>query len=130
MGYRALGANNFTIKEWAEKGGEITIPKFASIAEMKEVPNKLVLDVRSEAEAQAGHIEGSLNIPFAKLHAEVTIFLMKIAKVPKGNPIYVHCRVGYRARIGASILAQHGIDSIILPVKFEEFGQAGLPIVK
>jgi rhodanese-related sulfurtransferase len=34
---------------------------------MKEVPAKLVLDVRTEGEAQSGHVEGSLNIPLAQL---------------------------------------------------------------
>lgn len=73
VGYKALGVNHFTIQDWQGIGGEITIPKFATIAEMKVAPNKLVLDVRTEAEAQNGHVEGSLNIPFAKLHEQVSI---------------------------------------------------------
>ena len=55
---------------------------------------------------------------------------MQIDKIPKGKKIFVHCMAGNRAKIGGSILSQHGIDSHPVPVKFGEFGSAGLPIVK
>jgi rhodanese-related sulfurtransferase len=43
---------------------------------MKEVPAKLVLDVRTEGEAQSGHVEGSLNIPLAQLAQHVLLLLI------------------------------------------------------
>jgi rhodanese-related sulfurtransferase len=38
---------------------------------MKNTPDKLILDVRGEDEAKKERIEGSLNIPFAKLASNV-----------------------------------------------------------
>lgn len=73
IGYSAAGENAFTMDEWKAKGGEITIPKFATVAELKNAPNKFILDVRAEGEAKEGHIEGSVNIPFGKLEENVRL---------------------------------------------------------
>lgn len=73
IGYRAAGVNSFTIDDWKDKGGDITIPKFSTVEEMKDSPNKLILDVRGEAEAREAHLEGSLNIPFGKIAENVNI---------------------------------------------------------
>lgn len=53
-------------------------------AEAKSLQNALFVDVRSQGEYEAGHIKGSLWIPFEKVPLEV-------AKLPKGRPIVLYC---------------------------------------
>jgi hydroxyacylglutathione hydrolase len=65
----------------------------------------LVLDVRSPREWAARHIEGSVNIPLNHLQE-------RVAEVPRGRRIAVHCAGGYRSSIAASILHQHGITNL------------------
>jgi hypothetical protein len=67
IGYRAAGLNAFTFDEWKASGGEFTIPHYATPAELKNTPNHFILDVRAESEAKESHLEGSVNIPFAKI---------------------------------------------------------------
>lgn len=92
--------------------------------------DRFILDVRGEDEAKKERIEGSVNIPFGRLHQHVCSSLKQIDKIPKDKKIFIHCKAGARARLGGSILAQHGIESHPVPAKFEDFVSAGLPIVK
>jgi glyoxylase-like metal-dependent hydrolase (beta-lactamase superfamily II)/rhodanese-related sulfurtransferase len=61
----------------------------------------VVVDVRSEAEHAGGHVEGSLNIPLTHLE-------QRIAELPAGRPLAVHCEGGYRSAIAASLLQKLG----------------------
>ena len=68
--------------------------------------NNLILDVRSAEEYSAGHIEGSQNTP----HEEVS----GIAEDLKGyDKVYVHCKMGGRAKVAAESLQGAGLDNII-----------------
>jgi glyoxylase-like metal-dependent hydrolase (beta-lactamase superfamily II)/rhodanese-related sulfurtransferase len=64
-----------------------------------------VLDVRTAREWQEKHIDGSLNIPLNRL-AE------RLAEVPRGRPLVVHCQTGYRSSIAVSLLKQHGVQDV------------------
>jgi rhodanese-related sulfurtransferase/glyoxylase-like metal-dependent hydrolase (beta-lactamase superfamily II) len=66
----------------------------------------LVLDIRNPGEWQTRHIPESLNIPLNQIQE-------RIAEVPHGRRIAVHCAGGYRSSIAASILHQHGITNLI-----------------
>ena len=57
--------------------------------------------VRSEAEHAGGHVEGSVNIPLTHLE-------QRIAELPAGRPLAVHCEGGYRSAIAASLLQKLG----------------------
>jgi hydroxyacylglutathione hydrolase len=61
----------------------------------------VVLDIRSEAEHAGGHVPGSLNIPLPRLEE-------RVAELPPGRPVVVHCEGGYRSAIGASLLQKLG----------------------
>jgi rhodanese-related sulfurtransferase len=78
----------------------VTAPALAELLALSEPP--LVLDVRSEREWRAGHIEDSLNIPLAKLSA-------RLGELPRGRRLAVHCQSGYRSSIASSLLLAHGI---------------------
>jgi hydroxyacylglutathione hydrolase len=60
-----------------------------------------VLDVRSTAEWQEGHLPGAQHVPLGELRA-------RAAEVPSDRPVVVHCLGGTRSAIGASLLQALG----------------------
>ncbi len=64
-----------------------------------------ILDVRTPREYDRTRIEGSVNIPLSRLRS-------RIAEVPRGRRVIVHCASGYRSAIAASILGQHGFEDL------------------
>lgn len=104
-GYQAGGT-----AAWREAGLEvrttaaIDVPTLAGRLERGEVD---LLDVRSEAEWRAGHVSGSLHIPYQRLRDGVP------DEVRDGDkPIAVACSAGNRSSIAASLLRRAGLDGI------------------
>ncbi|MFF0739274.1 FAD-dependent oxidoreductase [Streptomyces sp. NPDC004111] len=58
-----------------------------------------LIDVRGRDEHARGAIPGALNIPVDELRA-------RIAEVPAGRPLVVHCQVGLRGHTAARLLTQ------------------------
>jgi len=86
--------------------GEITGDEFMNI--VKSNPgDKMILDVRTVAEASNGMIEGAVNIPVDELSG-------RLKDVPKDKEIIVHCRTGLRAEMGHSILINAGYKARFL----------------
>jgi len=65
----------------------------------------LILDVRTTAEFEQGHLEGALSIPYTRL-------LARIDEVPNDRKIFVHCGSGRRASPAASFLRSRGFDAV------------------
>lgn len=63
--------------------------------------NTVILDVRTKAEYELGHIEGSVNIPVDELRT-------RLSEIPRDKEIVVYCQVGLRAYIATRILMQNG----------------------
>ena len=61
----------------------------------------VVVDVPTAAEHAGGHLPGSLNIPLTHLQE-------RIAEIPPGRSVVVHCEGGYRSAIAASLLQHLG----------------------
>jgi rhodanese-related sulfurtransferase len=98
----------------------ITVATLAEQLQGTDAP--VVLDVRTEKEWREGHIEGSINIPLNHL-AE------RVAEVPRGRKLVVHCQSGYRSAIAASVLLRHGVDSPIdLVGGWKAWVASGLPV--
>lgn len=79
---------------------------------MKEIndllgePKKTLLDVRTDAEFQQHHIEGSVNIPLNELH-------LKIEEVKAmQRPIIVYCLSGGRSAVAEAMLQKEGVDEV------------------
>lgn len=73
--------------------------------------NGLLLDIRTEAEFQLGHITGATFIPFL----EFSQYLSKIEKLPNNDrdrPIVLYCRTGRRAGIVKKVLLQEGYTRV------------------
>jgi rhodanese-related sulfurtransferase/glyoxylase-like metal-dependent hydrolase (beta-lactamase superfamily II) len=96
----------------------------ATVAEeMAGADPPLVLDIRNPGEWKTRHIPESLNIPLNHMQE-------RIAEVPCGRRIAVHCAGGYRSSIAASILHQHGITNLIeMAGGLAAWDAAKLPVV-
>jgi hydroxyacylglutathione hydrolase len=64
-----------------------------------------VLDVRAPREWRAARIERGVNIPLGHLQ-------QRMAEIPRGRRVVVHCASGYRSSIAASLLQQHGFKDL------------------
>jgi hydroxyacylglutathione hydrolase len=64
-----------------------------------------VLDVRTEGEWNAGHIEGAVHIHGGKLQEH-------FGEIPRDKPVAVVCGSGYRASIAASFLQRNGFEGV------------------
>ncbi len=73
--------------------------EFLNLQKSDSLP--LVVDVRSEAEFNTGHIAGAVNIPFADLRH-------RYSEVPMDSDTILTCGVGYVASLGCSLLKQRG----------------------
>ena len=81
----------------------------------------VIVDVRTATEHAGGHVPGSLNIPLTHLRE-------RIAEIPVGRPVVVHCEGGYRSAIAASLLQQLGrSDARDLVGGFKAWLAANLP---
>ena len=69
-------------------------------------PNDLILDVRTPEEFQAGHIQGAHNTP----HGEVVDIADTLRQY---QTIYVHCKMGGRAKVAAQALQGTGLNNIV-----------------
>lgn len=82
-----------------------------------------VLDVRTEAEWDAGHIEGAHHIHGGRLEE-------RYAEVPKDRPVAVVCGSGYRASIASSFLKREGYEDVTNVLGgMSAWKAAGLPTV-
>jgi hydroxyacylglutathione hydrolase len=104
-------------------GGKVSsypVTDFAGLAAAWGQPGQVVLDVRRPDEWRAGHLSGAVHIPFWELEP-------RTGEVPAGE-VWVHCASGFRASIGASILARAGRQVVHVDDNWEQAGPAGLPV--
>jgi rhodanese-related sulfurtransferase/glyoxylase-like metal-dependent hydrolase (beta-lactamase superfamily II) len=78
-----------------------------TLAEELVSPNPpVVIDIRTAREWGAKHLSGSVNLPLEHLQE-------RIAEVPRGRRIAVHCAGGYRSSIAVSLLDRQGIGNLV-----------------
>ena len=83
--------------------GDLTLWRGRDLAGF--APGTVLLDVRSATEYAAGHLPGALNIPHTALRH-------RLAEVPTGHPVRVHCASGFRSYLALRVLRQHGFDDV------------------
>ena len=66
-------------------------------------PDALIVDVRSSAEFETGHVEGALLLPLDQLQAGIAALAPR-----KTTPLVLYCRSGARSEMGCGILSQMG----------------------
>lgn len=83
-----------------------------------------VIDVRGRAEWEAGHIPDVKNIPLGYLQE-------RLAEIPTGKPLIVHCQSGARSAIAASLLQANGLKQVInLAGGFAAWEKSGNPVAR
>jgi hydroxyacylglutathione hydrolase len=78
----------------------------AALRDILEVERLPILDVRTEREWRADSIPGSVNVPLHQLRT-------RLADVPAGPRVIVHCQTGLRSSTAASLLEQAGRTGVI-----------------
>jgi hydroxyacylglutathione hydrolase len=95
---------------WTASGRELTTFETADVADLASwilsAEPMTVVDARGEDEWVHGHVPGAVRMPVPDIshHAH---------ELPQEAPVAVHCGVGYRAAIAASLLEQAGMRRII-----------------
>ena len=86
---------------------------------------EVILDVRGPNEFAEGHIEGSLNIP----HDSV---VEHVDKLKEYKNIYIHCKMGGRAKMAYSMLEESGVNNMEVCVEagFQGWIEKGYPVHK
>jgi hydroxyacylglutathione hydrolase len=113
-GYLAGGLN-----AWRAAGLDMeTTPALdvSGLAERIKKGEVIVLDVRDDVEWEAGHVEGSIHVPYQELREEVPDEVQNVDK-----PLAVACSGGIRSSIAASLLKRAGIKNI------EHVADGGVP---
>jgi hydroxyacylglutathione hydrolase len=64
-----------------------------------------IIDVRTSAEFQRGHLEGALSFPYTRLKT-------RLDELPKNKRLFIHCGSGRRASLAASFLRSTGFDAV------------------
>lgn len=83
----------------------ITVKELREKLKSKNPEQKMVcVDVRTEDEHQAAHIEGTINIPLDQLK-------MHAGDLKKYDEVYLHCNSGSRSQAACTVLNECGIGN-------------------
>jgi rhodanese-related sulfurtransferase len=80
-----------------------------------------LVDVRTDAEYEAGHIPGSRHIQLADVQ-------MEAAGLEREEPVVIYCRSGDRSGLAADAFAASGWDAHSIEGGLEAWKQAGFPL--
>lgn len=113
------------VYEWEVDGRELELLPEISTEDLRQVWERgavSVLDVRSHAEWEAGHLPGVPNIPLGYL-------LERLEEVPADGPLVLQCESGGRSSIAASLLSARGIRQVLnYRAGYLRWRAAGLPV--
>jgi len=86
----------------------------------------VVVDIRDKAEFDAGHIVGSINIPYANLEARADEL-----KKHADKPLVVACKMGQQSGAAGTALRKAGFENVVrLRGGITEWRGQSLPVVK
>ena len=117
------GAN--ALRAWEQAGRPLAITpavKRDAVVAWSATGAATIIDVRNQAEWNAGHIPGALHIPLGELQA-------RVAEVPAGHRVVVHCQAGTRSAIACSMLEAAGVLCYNYSAGYADWARAGLSVV-
>ncbi len=88
----------------------------SGLAERLKQEEAILLDVRSAQEWEAGHVQGSIHVPYQRLREEVPDEVRNTDK-----PLAVACSGGIRSSMAASLLKRAGVKNV------EHVADGGIP---
>ena len=81
-----------------------------------------VVDVRGQAEWDAGHLPGAVHIPLGTLPT-------RLDELPRDTPVVLQCQSGGRSSIASALLQAHGFQNVTnLRGGIRGWREAGLPV--
>jgi glyoxylase-like metal-dependent hydrolase (beta-lactamase superfamily II)/rhodanese-related sulfurtransferase len=84
----------------------------------------LMLDVRKPSEYEAGHFEGTRNVPLDYLES-------RLEGLDPQAPYLLHCQGGYRSLVAWSLLTRLGFTNMVnVPGGFEAMEEAGMQVLQ
>lgn len=117
------------LDDWETHGFDLGRLETSSVHDLaarlaKKTDRPFVLDVRTDSEWDAGHIEGAHHIHGGTLED-------RYSEVPRDQPVAVICGSGYRASIASSFLKQQGYEDVTnILGGMAAWKAAGLPLAK
>jgi len=104
---RLAGYLSGGMTSWRAEKGEVERVERMEVPELRERDGEVqVLDVREDSEWRAGHIPGSVHVPYHDIH-----------ELPEGidpeRPVAVICASGQRSAVAASLVKAHGARDVI-----------------
>lgn len=111
------------IEQWSAAGKPlVTVPELSATDLAARRPRPVVIDVRGEAEWEAGHMNGAQHIPLGYLTE-------RLEEIPRDRPVVLHCQGGARSHIGVSLLQAQGYQNVTnLIGGIGAWEAAGLPV--
>jgi hydroxyacylglutathione hydrolase len=107
---RIDGYVNGGFKAWRDAGLPTASFELTTVQELASAVGggtaPLVVDVRTNKEFAAGHIDGALHMPLGDL-------ARRAAEIPRDRPVATICEAGYRSSLAASVLARTGLDNVV-----------------
>lgn len=105
-------------------------------AVLKNIADKkaILVDVRSPKEWKEGHLDGAVHLPIGEWKqvaadpAKLKEYLAK--NLPADKIVYVHCLVGFRAKLACNYATGSGYDLRPLVVNYADLVKAGFKEVK
>lgn len=82
----------------------------------------VLVDVRETDEWKAGHLAAAVLVTLSSLQADGPAAAKPL---PRGKPLYLHCRSGRRSVLAAKILKDLGYDGRALAQGYDELKAAG-----
>lgn len=98
------------------------------LAELRSADQRVeLLDVRTPAEFQEVHVDFARNVPLDQLDPAA---IRRERKDGNGEPLYVICRSGSRAKQACAKLTNAGLDAVNVEGGTSAWDAAGLPVVR
>ncbi|MBN2331938.1 MAG: MBL fold metallo-hydrolase [Deltaproteobacteria bacterium] len=105
VGYDRIVGSCIGLSDWILTGNATGFLPQVSIHSLQDIlrkyPNHTIIDIRTEAEWQAGHLAEAIHLPLPRL-------LAKDISNSRADHISLICGSGYRSNIGASMLKNQG----------------------
>ncbi len=128
VGIRSLAEDRLlelraALAKLAEHVHELTPMSREDLLSQAERGEVMVLDVRPEAEFQAGHLPYALSMPLEELHK-------RLADLPHDKPVVAYCRGPFclMAAEAVELLLKEGFSAIRLEDGVAEWRAYGLPV--
>lgn len=94
----------------------------AAVAELSaRADAPLILDVRSQAEFDAGHVPGAVLIPHDQLAS-------RLSELDRNRWVLVYCKSGRRAGLAEAVLVKNGFDVRQIDGSWNRWSAEGRPV--